>query len=411
MESPAALLAAARRRRPALDHLLRAWSRYGADAGDRLAAAVTFYWFLSLFPILLLAISLLGYVYGDSAAGKVQDALGGVLPSQLVDTIGMTLTQAKGPAGVIGLVGTLLSGLGWIEGLREAIRTLWHQNVLVGNIVVKKLNDIVVLVGLFATIGASVIVTGLATSFSSTALDLLGVQASVPARLFTRLLGLALSLLADTALFLFLYSRLSKVKSPVRRIVKGAVFGAVGFEVLKVVGAFYVARTTSKGEATYGTFAVVVGLLLFLNLFTRLMLFTAAWIVTGPYDSDIAPSGTASPELAREAGMPVEFADAGPDDPAAIQQDGAPTRLQPAVLGRTPSQDEPTAADERADTPGRERATDARPAAHADAPRPGSSAHVDAARTAAHVAAGAGATVLLGVGVYAVRSLRHVVRR
>ena len=52
--------------------------------------------------------------------------------------------------------------------------------------------------------------------------------------------------------------------------------GAVGFEVLKAFAAFYIGRTTSKGEATYGTFAVVVGLLVFLNLVSRLVIYTAA---------------------------------------------------------------------------------------------------------------------------------------
>ena len=76
-------------------------------------------------------------------------------------------------------------------------------------------------------------------------------------------------------------------------MLRGAVFGAVGFEVIKSLGAFYVGRTTSKGEATYGTFAVVVGLLLFLNLVSRLILLTAAFVVTSPYDSDVLPSGSA----------------------------------------------------------------------------------------------------------------------
>ncbi|MCW2605539.1 MAG: putative integral rane protein, partial [Frankiales bacterium] len=341
MASPKAALTAARRKRPFLDHLVRTVQRYQADTGDRLAASVTYFWFLSLFPILLLAISLLGYVYGDDAGGKVQDALGGVLPSQLVETLGTTLEEAKGPAGVVGILGTLYSGLGWIDALREAIRTVWHQNVLAGNIVVRKLVDVVVLVGLFATIAASVLATGLVTAFTGTLLEALGLDDNPVAAFFTVVLGYALALLADTALFLYLFARLSRVKNPVRRLLKGALFGAVLFEVLKVLGGFYVARTTSKGEATYGTFAVVVGLLLFLNLVSRVLLLASAFVVTAPYDSDVAPSGTASKEQARKAGIPEEFADHDPDDPPNVQEEGAPAPLQAAVQGRTPSQDEP----------------------------------------------------------------------
>lgn len=337
MASPAALFAAARERRPFLDHLVRAYSRYTADAGDRLAAAVTFYWFLSLFPILLLAVSLLGYVYGDEADARVNAALAGVLPQVVVDTIATTLTEAKGPAGVLGLAGTLLSGLGWIDGLRDALRSMWHQNVSAGNFVTRRVADVVVLVGLFATIGASITVTGLATGFSATVLDLLGVEQTPPAVVLLRVLTYGAAVLADTLLFLFLFTRLARVASPLRRVVQGAVLGAVCFEVLKVVGAFYVERTTSRGAATYGTFAVVVGLLLFLNLVSRLLLLTAAWVVTGPYDSDRAPSGTSSPELARQAGIPEEFA-GDPGESPALQPDGAPSPLQAAVQGHAPPQ-------------------------------------------------------------------------
>lgn len=444
MPSPAAVFARVRERRPFLDHLVRAFGRYSADAGDRLAAAVTFYWFLSLFPILLLAISLLGFVYGDSAQQRVQDALGGVLPPQLVETIGLTLTEAKGPAGVIGLVGTLFSGLGWIEGLRTAIRTVWHQNVLVGNIVVKKLSDILALVGLFATMAASVVVTGAATSATGAVLEQLGVQESLPARAFTRVLVLALAIVADTALFLYLFTRLSRVRSPLSKVLRTALFGAVGFEALKVLGGIYVARTTSSGQATYGTFAVVVGLLLFLNLVSRFLLFTAAWGVTAPYDSDVAPSGTSSPEMARRAGLPEEFADDDPDDPPNLLEEGAPSPLQAAVEGKVPPQDEPSGrGSEREDAPepagqraasqqegarqgegaGARQGRDDRPErVEGDRPRQGGGAAGPAstvpavlpgqgvAVAAARVGIGAGAVLLGGVGVYAVRSLASVFR-
>ena len=182
-----------RAKRPFLDHLIRMYGRYQADAGDRLAAAVTFYWFLSLFPILLLAIAVLGYVYGNSAPQHVTNALSGYLPGNLVKTIGDTLVSAKGKAGVIGIIGLLLSGLGWVDGLREAIRSIWHQNVKAGNIITRKLVDIVVLAGLFVTIGASIVITGATTAATGYVIDLLGLSSTTAAKLFTQLLAYVLS--------------------------------------------------------------------------------------------------------------------------------------------------------------------------------------------------------------------------
>ncbi|MCW2573445.1 MAG: ribonuclease [Frankiales bacterium] len=313
----------AREKAPFLDHVIRMYGRYQADGGDRLAAAVTFYWFLSLFPILLLAISLLGYVYGNTAPQHVTNALRGYLPDQLVTTIGTTLVDAKGKAGVIGLVGLLLSGLGWVDGLREAIRSIWHQNLQAGNIVTRKLLDIVILIGLFATIAASIVVTGATTAATGYVIDLLGWSNSTGARVFTQVLAYLLSGIADTVLFAFMFTRLPRVSQPITKVLRSAVFGAVGFEVIKFAGAFYVARTTSKGEATYGAFAVVVGLLLFLNVISRWILLTAAFAVTKPYDSDVLPSGTAS-----------ESASAAQAGPAGSQKEGAPERAVARAAGR-----------------------------------------------------------------------------
>lgn len=325
MPSPGSLVGAVRQRAPWLDHLVRAVERYLTDGGDRLAAAVTYYLFLSLFPILLLAVSVLGFRYGDDAQQRVTDAVGDFLPPNVVDTIATTLQEARGPAGLLGLVGVLYAGLGWIDALRDGIRTLWHQNLSAGNIVVRKLVDVLVLFGLLATIGTSILTTGLLTTASASVLETLGLGGTTAGRVSTRLLGYALALLADTLLFLYVFGRLSRAAMPWRRLLQGALFGAVAFEVLKVLGGLYVENTTTRGAATYGTFAVVVGLLVFLNLFCRLLLFTAVWIVTAPYDSDVAPSGTSSPEMARRAGIPEHLVG------DSVTQDGARTQLQAAL--------------------------------------------------------------------------------
>src|SRR5664280_3638260 len=56
----------ARAKRPFLDHLVRAYSRYQGDAGDRLAAAVTYFAFLSFFPLVALAFSVLGFTVANN---------------------------------------------------------------------------------------------------------------------------------------------------------------------------------------------------------------------------------------------------------------------------------------------------------------------------------------------------------
>ena len=437
MPSPKALLTRARDKRPFLDHLVRAGQRYMADTGDRLAAAVTFFGFLSFFPLLALSASLLG-IYYDNAAVTVArevDAFAPGLAEQLglVDLLEKN-KQSLGLASVASLGGLLFAGLGWVDALREAIRTVWHQNVKAGNFFKKKAIDVVILAGLGATLIVSLLVSAAAGAFTDVALGLVGLEESLVAGLLVTVLGTVLALFTSTLLFLYLFIRLPKVQTPWREIVKGAVLAAVLFEVLKRVGAIYIERTTEN--PLYGAFAVVVGLLVWINLVSRMLLFCAAWTVTAPYDSDIAPSGTANPEQARKAGIPQEFADDDPDHPPAVQADGAPSPLLAALQGATPPQDEPEGPPSRQESAGvaARRATDAghpesvgsadasdgrapEPAL-AGAPRPRQAGEPGdplpgeaATRRAAQVGAAAMTAGAVGVGLYALKTVVGVFRR
>jgi membrane protein len=220
--------------------------------------------------------------------------------------------------------------------MREAIRTVWHQNVKAGNFFKKKAVDVVILAGLGITLIFSLLVSAAAGAFTDVALDLVGLEGGGIAGLLVTVLGTVLALFTSTLLFLYLFIRLPKVQTPWREIVKGALLAAVLFEVLKRVGAVYIERTTEN--PLYGAFAVVVGLLVWINLVSRMLLFCAAWTVTAPYDSDVKPSGTADPEQARKAGIPQEFADDDdPDHVPAVQADGAPSPLLAALQGATPA--------------------------------------------------------------------------
>jgi len=320
--NPKASFQRARDARPALDHVVRAYQRYTADAGDRQAAAVTFFAFLSFFPLLALAASVLGYFLGDEAVRTVVREVDSYAPG-LAGQLGLqdllSSDRKAGVAGLLGLVGLLYSGLGWVDALREAVRTMWHHNVKEGNLFVKKAKDVVVLVGLGVTVVLSVAVSAATGAFTGAALNLVNLENTAVATAVAKVVGIALGLAASTALFLYLFLRLPRVAAPFRRVLRGAVLAAVLFEVLKRVGAIYIDRTT--GNPLYGIVAVAVGLLVWINLVSRLFLLCAAWTVTAPYDSDVEPSGTANAEAAREARIPAEFADG--DDPPMIQQAGA----------------------------------------------------------------------------------------
>jgi membrane protein len=308
-----------------LDHLARAGVRYRTDFGDRLAASVAYYGFLSLFPILLLGLSILGFVLAGDVSKQVtvvesiNEALPGVGPT-IVENLAAVMAN-RGSAGIIGLVGLALSGLGWVDALREAIRTVWHQPKPELNLVRRKLADVVVLAGLGLTVLLSLAIAAIGAGVTRQALSLVGLEGSGSAAVTLTVVSLALALVTDTLLFLYLLFRLPAVARPARRVLRGAVFGAVGFNVLKLVGTFYVGRTVDNGVRVYGTFAVVVGLLVWINLVSRFVLFAAAWTVTCAQDADVRPSGTAE----EDDGIPAPDRAGGRDveDPTAPEAAGA----------------------------------------------------------------------------------------
>jgi len=299
----------ARGRYPALDHLVRAKERYDDRRGDRLAGAVTYFGFLSFFPLIALAFAVLGYAVGDSpeVRTQVERAIAETLPglSEQIDVD--AIADAKAGAGIFGVLGLLWAGTGWVDALREALRSMWLQKPHGGpNLAVKKAFDVLILAVLGLALLASVAVTGVATSATTVVLGFFGLEGSTPATWLLRLLALAVGVASSAVIFTVMYWRLSGMQIPRKRLIQGALLGAVGFEVLKLFGTFLVGNTTKN--PVYATFAVAVGLLIWINLVTRVALWAAAWTatqahggVTSTDGAGAAPSACAVPAGRRRA--------------------------------------------------------------------------------------------------------------
>jgi membrane protein len=296
----ASLLARIRRARsrwPWFDHAARAYQRNNEVLGGQLAAAITFYGFLSFFPLLALAFAVVGYVSGayPDAQDSVTQAVQNTFPSLIGTGPGRINIQdvidAKAGAGVIGLLGLFYTGLGWLDALRAALRRVFGTSALPLNLVKKKAVDVIVLVGLGLALLASLVVTSLATAATRQVLGTVGLDDRLAAVALLKVLSVGLGVVADTALFAILLSRLSGAHQPWRQVRSAALLGALGFELLKLGGTFLVGRTTHN--PVYATFGVVVGLLIWINLVSQLLMYVAAWGATQPRSD--APSASGEP--------------------------------------------------------------------------------------------------------------------
>lgn len=297
-----ALWGAARARFGALDHVVRAAQRYSKDDGGQLAAAITLPGFLSFFPLVALALSIAGYVahYDHHAQDQITHAISNFFPGLIGPGKGQinvaSIANDRKTTGIVGLVGLLLGGLGWVSALRSTLRRIWHQPQLKRNPIMSRVLDATALIGIGIAVLASLFVTTVATSAAHVVIDHTPIPSSGATEVLLRILAIALALAGDTVLFGFMFLRLPEPGGRFRHVARGSLFAAVGFEILKSVGAIYIARTTHN--PLYASFAVIIGLLVWVNLTAQLFLFSAVWTVTAPYASDVAPSGTTLVDVA-----------------------------------------------------------------------------------------------------------------
>src|SRR3954464_11544756 len=112
-----------RRRGPLVDHVIAMIEHYGKVEGSLLAGAVTYFGFLSFFPLLALSFAVVGYTSNaypdaqDSLVTAIQQIFPGIVTTNGAgNTISMNQIQdAANIAGIIGFVGVLYSGLNWVS--------------------------------------------------------------------------------------------------------------------------------------------------------------------------------------------------------------------------------------------------------------------------------------------------------
>jgi membrane protein len=278
-----ATIARLRRRHPWFDHLARAGGRYERTQGDLMAAGVTYFAFLGLFPVLLLVASVFGLFLAGDALLQQQlfDAIRQTFPGELGEQLVHEVTSAVGSAGVtglIGLVGFLYAGLRTVDKLRIGMELIWKGMVEKADILRDNLQDLLALVVLGGIGVLSLGLTGAVTQESSRVMRLLGLADERGYGVLTWIVGIALGMVVDVVIFLWLLRVVPSVSHPLRRLLPGAVFGAAGFEVLKLIGGFYLSLISHS--VTASAFGGAVGLLVWINLVARFAFFTAAWTAT-----------------------------------------------------------------------------------------------------------------------------------
>jgi len=322
-ERVGARVQAVRTRRPLIDHLVRMQEHYGAVKAGQQAGAVTYFGFLSFFPILALAffvVGLVAKVYHD-ARSNLSNALNAAMPGVLGTDQGQTtLAGIEKYAATVGLVGAVIllySGLGWVAAMRSALLVVFEVPAKEQpGFVTGKLRDLLTLglVGLILLV--SVAAAGLVGGFSQEILGWLGLSQQLGwlVKLVTVVLGFGGSML----LFFTMFVLLAEPHTPRRSLWSGAFLGAIAFEVLKQVSGLLIQLT--QGNAAFQAFGIALIVLVWINYFSRVVLYAAAFAHTSPAARALqVPQPTA----------PVQ----GPPSPPVHRAGAAPTWVTPYAAG------------------------------------------------------------------------------
>jgi membrane protein len=261
-----------RRRSRVFDHFCRALLRYDEVLGGRLAAAIAYYGFFAVFALALIGYSVFGLLVQENAAlfAVVQRFLRQNLP--FLDL--RAILNSGRTVGVVGVLGLVFTGIGWVEAIRSSQRLIWRLNQQPGYIIIRQALDLLVLLGVLLLVAVSVLAVDALETLLSWLTD---GRASVLLSALSWTFTVAINMLLAAALLV----AVPRLRMTVRRLVPPVLMVGIGITLLNSVGRFFVAFV--QRNPAYALVGTAVGALVYLYVFNQVLLFGAAWAATSPH--------------------------------------------------------------------------------------------------------------------------------
>jgi membrane protein len=239
------------------------FKKFSEDQAGQQAALIAYYAFVSLFPLLLVLVTVLGFVLqGDPSEQKrILDGTLGQFPL-VSDQLRLQSLTGSGVGLAIGVLGSLLAGMGITGATQNAFNRIWH-------VPFKHRPDWLHArlrgLGMLAILGTLSIV-------STTAAGYVG---SASHAALAVLAGVIVAFALNLALFMTAFKLLTAVEVSWRDLLPGVIVAAVFWQLLQHLGGFYVDHELKRTGPLYGVFALVLGLLAWLYLGAQLTIFAA----------------------------------------------------------------------------------------------------------------------------------------
>jgi len=252
-------------RKSLLGFVVAVFKRFDDDQCSQMGALIAYYGFFSLFPLLLVFVTVLGFVLEGSPSTQESVLHSTLSQFPIIGTqLQNNVHSLKGnvPALVIGLVGATLAGLGITGAAQSALNNVWHipRKRQLGFLAWRVRG-----VGLLVVFGLLTIVSTVAAGYvTAQTIGIVGVLA-----------GIVIALAANLALFFAVFRLLTADEIATGDLLVGVIVAAVLWQILQHLGGFYVEHVVRHAKDTSGLFAFVLGLLTWLYLGGQVTLIAA----------------------------------------------------------------------------------------------------------------------------------------
>lgn len=270
----------------------RTFLRFQKRRGTRLAAAMTYSAFLSLFPLLAVATALTAALLGRDGVQSVNAHIRAQLPGIAGE---FSLDAVAANAATVGVISGLVltwTGLSWVNTARGSMREIWCVDDMPGKFLWRKAGDLVALVGLGVSAVVVLSATALTSGLATHVLRWLRLADTPIARSVLWLVGTLLGIGAGTVMFAYVLSGIPRLSIPHGVLLSTSLAASVLFDITKSLVGTYLSSVA--GRSLYGAFGLPVALLVWFDLTFVSTLFLSAWTATRTEDALRAESGAAA---------------------------------------------------------------------------------------------------------------------
>lgn len=242
--------------------------KYGQDSASTWALLIAYYGFASLFPLLLVAVTVAGIIFAHNPtlSHRISTTVFAQIPvigSELGSKAGVHALNANSPiALVVGIVGTLWGSQGIASSAQQAMATVWNVPMTDRpGFLPRTLRNF----GILAILAINVLVTSSIATFTAT---LGGHEVS-------KILLIIATILVNLVLYVAGFRLLAPKTIPTKDLLPGALMAGIAWSALEQLGGFLIGHELAHTSATYGIFGLVLGLITWLGLTATVTLYAA----------------------------------------------------------------------------------------------------------------------------------------